>query len=302
MSSPAGLSETASLLCVPREIRLMILRWLLRSSSPLKSRYDINVHPREYLHDLYPQILSTCRTLHAEGSAVLYTENAFEMTLNLPTQSYDPYVQIASRCNGQEISTMQELPVMRQIKHLRLLFGRVPSDYWQPSLDMELKTVMTYQQTWIRLCQKFDTLPNLRSFHIQLPIWTTMLHDNTEVLTAVFAPLRLLPKRIEIKFLNASASNPSRNLASFLNATVSPARCPLPCSLTTNASRSLHLFLVQVGGYNDQLSCETRWPEEYHQAHQALWQGDWNTFVHKRLFLINSARKRVGEERNTTRE
>lgn len=81
----------ASLLRLPYDIRLQILRYLLRcggvqyelcldtSRLILFNHYGCQPYPYER-HGIFPSILETCRLMYDEGSAVLYGENRFKLS------------------------------------------------------------------------------------------------------------------------------------------------------------------------------------------------------------------------------
>ncbi|KAK6505363.1 hypothetical protein TWF481_007269 [Arthrobotrys musiformis] len=76
----------AKFLTLPTEIRLMVLENLLVSTNISAETGDPEIWPyarsddlatRDELHQLFPQVLRTCKKLYAEGVPLLYSKNRF---------------------------------------------------------------------------------------------------------------------------------------------------------------------------------------------------------------------------------
>ncbi|KAK5947054.1 hypothetical protein PMZ80_001200 [Knufia obscura] len=75
-SQPCQSQSASRLLQLPPELRIKILRMLLRSSAPLAPLLEEKQKPDErHSFDLSGQVLATCQVLHKDASMILYKEN-----------------------------------------------------------------------------------------------------------------------------------------------------------------------------------------------------------------------------------
>lgn len=79
------------LLDLPAELRVKILRYVLRKEGPITSlkEVQVNSHPDSNFHEIYDanamlsaQILRTCQQLHEEAEQILYKENILFICYN----------------------------------------------------------------------------------------------------------------------------------------------------------------------------------------------------------------------------
>lgn len=111
--------NTSDLICLPQELRLKIIRNLMRSAEPLPSHFHLqqvmgktDLEATEIYHErlqLSPQILSTCQTLYIDASTVLYQEN----TLTIFYESGHTFAASSHQRCGREDEPADILSVLK---------------------------------------------------------------------------------------------------------------------------------------------------------------------------------------------
>ncbi|KAI9796631.1 MAG: hypothetical protein M1833_006071 [Piccolia ochrophora] len=87
---PDGGPSTCHLLRLPREIRLRIFGYLLKSPSSIQVHRSSNDRrPASLYHPLHPAILSTCKLINADATEVLYGQNLFQSQASERCRSLD---------------------------------------------------------------------------------------------------------------------------------------------------------------------------------------------------------------------
>ncbi|KAI9803245.1 MAG: hypothetical protein M1825_002036 [Sarcosagium campestre] len=99
------------LLRLPREIRLRIYGYLLKSPSSIKVQRTLTSsrsrRPSANPHLLHPAILSTCRIIHHEATSVLYGQNLFQSQSGHRGRSLDVFQARIGLANAAAIKTFR---------------------------------------------------------------------------------------------------------------------------------------------------------------------------------------------------
>ena len=224
-------SPPMSLLNLPAEIRLQILRMLLRREDGIPACLDSYVNPL----GLYAQILRTCTTMSEERSVVLYQENTFELCVlrncdaDFLDRGYDMYqydwededVMIPEYCFALAMSKVGRLFIN--------WIGDVTELFYHPGDDNSAYTLQTHvfylcdqllhSQTRNRPGALRKLTVDLSSFHSRVDVSSDddmsesddsgdEVHMNCfkrkhrSSLYEILQPLRLLPTSIEIELIN----------------------------------------------------------------------------------------------------
>lgn len=119
------------LLCLPPEIRTMVLEYLLLSSAladekchKISTKYGADVK-----YGLSPAIIETCRTLYFEGIPILYHRNTFVVVQQTPVKGWDDpnlFIHPVTRFLNQDLTKPPHpdyLAGTRNIRNWRIVSG-----------------------------------------------------------------------------------------------------------------------------------------------------------------------------------
>lgn len=121
-------------LSLPAEIRVNILHSLLTQSDPIGTTHKVlaNRVVFEYCASLFPEILTTCKTLQMEGLPILWGQNAFLiespgdvklLKQTLPNQSSDKYLikhLVVGNIGAFNITRVKELKSLRMLESITI--------------------------------------------------------------------------------------------------------------------------------------------------------------------------------------
>lgn len=184
------LQKLSPLIGLPAELRLKIMRYLLRSGDPIRSQKEVGEAGYRAITCLSSQILQTCQQVYKEASVILYHKN----TLAVKTGSYDsdrnphcPTVQhsflgvtVLAQSNMKYGAKSLMLPLLQDLverkKHTELL---EPSSAFQRVL-LSIKAEVEAQESraldsWI---EAYGILARFHKFHVVLDLDSANARDD----------------------------------------------------------------------------------------------------------------------------